>query len=204
MSTRSVDYRDAVDHLPNGASLVFQDVSWEDYEALVEDLWDRPGLRVTYDEGRLEIMSPLPEHEEYKEFIARMVYLMSDELDVNVEPRGSATWKRKKLKKGTEPDTCFYVAANADAIIGRRKIDLEFPVHAALGVPEIWLYNSRQTRAFIYELCDHSYVEIACSRFFPILASSALADFIEQSKTQGHKAVLSAFRKWINRRQKKA
>lgn len=100
MSTRSIDYRDAVDHLPNGASLVFQDVSWEDYEALVEDLWDRPGLRVTYDEGRLEIMSPLPEH-------------------------GSATWKRKRLRKGTEPDTCFYVAAHADAIVGRRKINLD-------------------------------------------------------------------------------
>ena len=106
MSTRSVEYREAVDHLPNGASLVFHDVSWEDYERLVEeDLADRPGLRVTYDEGRLEIMSPLPEHEEYKEFISRMVYLLGDELDINVEPRGSATWKRKRLRKGTEPDT---------------------------------------------------------------------------------------------------
>jgi len=217
MSTRSIDYRDAVDHLPNGASLVFQDVSWEDYEALVEDLWDRPGLRVTYDEGRLEIISPLPEHEEYKEFISRMVYLLSDELDINVEPRGSATWKRKRLRKGTEPDTCFYVAAHADAIVGRRKIDLDvdpppdiaveidstheslskFPVYTALGVPELWLYNCRRTRAFIYELRDQSYVEIPTSRFFPILTGSVLADFIEQSKTQGQRAALSAFRKWI-------
>src|SRR5207253_10587203 len=123
MSTRSIDYRDAVDHLPEGAALLVQDVSWEDYEHLLDDLADRPGLRVSYDTGKLWIMSPLPEHEEYKEFIAEIVYILRDELDINVEPRGSTTWKKKPDAKGTEPDTCFYVA-NADRIIGKRKIDL--------------------------------------------------------------------------------
>ncbi len=66
MSTRSAEYLEAIDHLPLGATLVFRQVSWEQYEELLEDLGDRPGLRVSYDEGRLEIMSPLPEHEEGK------------------------------------------------------------------------------------------------------------------------------------------
>ena len=64
MSTQTSALREAVDHLPAGAILVFQQVTWEDYERLLEELVDRPGLRVSYDEGRLEIMSPLPEHEE--------------------------------------------------------------------------------------------------------------------------------------------
>ena len=55
MSTRSAEYLEAVDHLPVGATLVFRQVSWERYEELLEDLADRPGLRVSYDEGRLEI-----------------------------------------------------------------------------------------------------------------------------------------------------
>src|SRR5207247_6589766 len=59
MSTRSADYREAIDHLPAGAILVLQDVPWEAYEQLLEDLSDRPAVRVTYDQGKVEIVSPL-------------------------------------------------------------------------------------------------------------------------------------------------
>jgi Uma2 family endonuclease len=218
MSTRSIDYRDAVDHLPEGAALLLQDVSWDDYEQLLNDLADRPGLRLTYDAGKLWIMSPSLEHEEYKEFIAQVIYVLRDELDINVEPRGSTTWKKKRDAKGTEPDTCFYVA-NADRIIGKRTIDLsvdpppdlaveidvtnesltKFSIYATLGVPEIWRYESRDGRVFMYELRDQIYVEIPLSRSFPILTGAALTDFLEQSKTLGHKAALLAFRQWIKK-----
>ena len=60
MIIRSACYIDAVDHLPPTALLVFPQVAWEEYEELLQDLGDQPGLRVSYDEGRLEIMSPLP------------------------------------------------------------------------------------------------------------------------------------------------
>ena len=66
MSTRSSEYLEAVEHLPAGAILVFPRVSWEQYESLLDDLAGRPGLLVSYDEGRLEIMSPLSEHEDYE------------------------------------------------------------------------------------------------------------------------------------------
>ena len=110
MSNPTSEYLDAIEHLPDGATLVLREFSWEDYERLLKNLGDRPGIRVSYDEGRLEIMSPLPEHEEYKRLIERIVDGLGDHLDVNVEPRGSATWKRKRDQKGTEPDTCYYVA----------------------------------------------------------------------------------------------
>ena len=63
MSTRTPAYLEAIEHLPEGAQLVLSGVSWEEYEHLLEDLPDRPRVRVSYDGGRLEIMSPLPEHE---------------------------------------------------------------------------------------------------------------------------------------------
>src|SRR5258706_240581 len=44
-----------VDHL------VLHGVSWELYEHLLREIGERP-LRITYDNGELEIMSPLPEH----------------------------------------------------------------------------------------------------------------------------------------------
>lgn len=124
MSARNAEYLEAIDHLPPGAILLVSDVTWEEYEGLLEDLSGRPGVRVAYDEGRLEIMRPSAEHEEYKDFILRLVGILCEELDMELEPRGSTTWKRRKVRKGAEPDTCFYVAS-AQKIIGKRKIDLE-------------------------------------------------------------------------------
>ena len=94
MSTETVDYLDAIAHLPAGATLLLSRVGWEEYEALLSDLTDRPSLRVSYDAGRVEIMSPLPEHEEYKETIYSLVRVMAQELRIKVESRGSATYKQ--------------------------------------------------------------------------------------------------------------
>ena len=218
MSTRTAEYLEAIEHLPSGATLVFSQVSWEDYENVLDDLGHRPGLRVAYDEGTLEITTVSSEHEDYADFILRLAGVLSEELDIKLETRGSTTWKRKKLRKGLEPDTCFYIA-NAQRIIGKRKIDLEsdpppdvavevevtkeslskFPIYAALGVPEIWRYDGKQVQ--MYQLTqDLRYVEIAQSRFFPDLTASLLADSIELSKTAGQTDALKAFRQQIRAR----
>jgi len=211
MSVRTLEYLDAVNHLPAGAILVFQHVSWEQYEELLEDLVGRPGMRVNYDEGKLEIMAPLPEHEEYKDFIFRLACALAEELHVPLETRGSATWKRRDLQKAAEPDTCFYVES-APRIIGKRHIDLssdpppdivvevdttneslgKFPTYAALGVPEIWRYDG--TRVEFHQLTFGRYVQVAASRFFPGLTPVMLADAIESSKTRGQADALAAFR----------
>jgi len=217
MSTRSAEYLEAIEHLPPGATLVFRQVSWDQYEEFLENLANCPALRVSYDEGNLEIMSPLPEHEEYKDSLNTLVRAFAEEHGITLETRGSATWKRRKLRKGSEPDACFYVA-NAERIIGKRKIDLEsdpppdvvveidttneslakFPIYAALGVPEIWRYNGKLT--LFYELAGRAYAEISVSRALPNLTSQLLTEFLELSKTQGQTKALTAFRRQIRAR----
>ena len=193
---------------------MFQQVRWEDYEQLLKDLVDRPGVRVSYDEGRLEIMSPLPEHEEYKDSIYSMVRAFAEARGIELETRGSATWKRSSLRKGSEPDTCFYVA-NAPRIIGKRKIDLEsdpppdvvveidttneslskFPIYAALGVSEIWRYDGKHT--YLYELTARSYSKISESVSFPSLTAQMITDFLDAAKKHGQTKALTAFRKQL-------
>jgi Uma2 family endonuclease len=210
--TRTADYLEAIEHLPDGALLVIPQSSWEEYERLLEDLVGRPGVRVTYDRGRLEIMSPSPEHEEYKELILRIVHVASEELGVPLETRGSTTWKREPAQQGTDPDTCFYIA-NAPRIVGKRHIDLEadpapdvaveidltneslgkFPIYAALGVPELWRYDGKTAR--FYELANGRYREIAESRFLGRLTTAMLADALARSRTDGQTAAITAFRR---------
>lgn len=211
MSTRTLNWLDAVERLPDGATLIIHQFDWDDYEALLKDLSDRPGLRVSYDRGKLEIMTPLPEHEEYARFIDLLVYVMAEELDLKLQSYGSATWKRRRLARGVEPDACYYVA-NADRVIGKREIDLEsdpapdivveiditneslskFSIYAALAVPEIWRYDG--TTVQFYELAGDRYREISESRFLAGLTPAILAGALEHNKTEGQTAALRIFR----------
>jgi Uma2 family endonuclease len=210
VSTRPTDYLDAIEHLPHGSTLVIQQASWDDYECLLQDLHDRPSLRVAYDQGRLEIMSPLPEHAEYGRCIDMLVRAFAQAHKIKVQNYGAATWKRQSLNRGVEPDCCYYVA-NAVRMIGKRDFDLEkdpppdivveiditneslskFPIYAALGVPEIWRYDSRKVQ--FYEITGDNYHEVSMSASFPGLLPAMLAAALEQSKKEGQDAALGSF-----------
>jgi len=211
MSTRSAAYLEAIEHLPEGAILVLTGVSWQEYEELLDDLTVRPGLRVSYDGGRLEIMSPLSEHEQYKELISGLARAFAESMNLPLESYGSTTWKQQQLQKGIEPDACFYIA-NADRVVGKRQIDLnsdpppdvvvevdvtnesrtKFSIYAALGVPELWRYEGKHVQ--MYRLEGDSYVETESGRFLTGLSGALLTEFLEIGKTKGQTATLRLFR----------
>jgi Uma2 family endonuclease len=207
-------YLEAIDHLPRGAALQLTDITWDEYELLLSELAERSDLRLTFDRGRLEIMSPRPEHEEYGELIQDFARVISEELDFKLETRGSATFRSSRSQRGVEADTSLYVQ-HAEHLIGKRDIDLDFdpppdviveidlthrsigklPVYAALGVPEIWIYDNRSIT--ILHLEGQEYAERANSLAFPILTGEVLARFLEVNKTEGQSVALSQFRSWV-------
>lgn len=216
MRTVTTHLKDAVDHLPNASVLVLENVSWDEYEEFLDYVEERPGIRTTYDRGRIEIVTTSLVHEKWKEMVLSLVRAISLDLQIPLESGGGFTQKRKRDEKGTEADTCFYVA-NAERMIGKDEIDInvdpvpdivvevdkanqsrnKFPIYATFGVPEIWRCDVKRKRIEIYELRDKSYVEIPASRFFPIVTGEILVHFIEQSRTSGQTAALTAFQQWI-------
>lgn len=102
-----VEIVEAVQHLPSGASLVIAQVAWDEYERVLEELSDRPGLRVSYDRGRLEIMSPLSEHGEYASLIEDLVRAACQVFHLRLEKRANTTWKRRTLSRGVEADASY-------------------------------------------------------------------------------------------------
>src|SRR5882724_6116585 len=123
MATQAPEYIDAIAHMPVGSTLTLTNIPWKDYEQLLDDLGDGYAVRISYDNGRLEIMSPSTRHEVYKELIVRLADTIALEMDLPLESCGSTTFKQKRFAKAAEPDTCFYIQ-NAAAIIGKMKIDL--------------------------------------------------------------------------------
>ena len=56
-----------------GQRILLKDVSWQQFEGILEELGEKRAARIAYDKGILEIMSPLPEHEINKVFLINFV-----------------------------------------------------------------------------------------------------------------------------------
>jgi Uma2 family endonuclease len=214
VTTNTVDtIKDAIAKLPPGQSLLFRNVAWAEYKQIADEN-ERPGVRVTYDRGSLEIMSPLAKHERYKDLLASIARIIAEETDEELESLGSTTFSEEWLEKGLEPDTCFY-ATHAVAVIGKERIDLnvdpppdiaveidisnpsirKLPIYEEMRVPEVWLYNEKRLR--ILWLGNAGYKDSPHSLAFPMITTDVLTQHLEQSKTKGQTVTLRAFRKWL-------
>jgi Uma2 family endonuclease len=194
--------------------LVLEGVSWEFYEHLLREAGDE-GIRVTYDEGSIEIMSPLPKHEKWIERIARLIDVMAYERDIVIECLGSTTFRKKQRRKGLEPDKCFYVRHAAEARemeeafdpavnpppdlaievdITRRSIPRE-PIYAALGVPELWRLD--KSELVVRVLNGDEYVDSAASLSFPFLPMTEFQRYVLRMADEPVTQVLREFGVWV-------
>ena len=196
--------------------VLLEGISWSLYERLLRELGrDNPGVRLAYDDGRLEIMSPTPLHEDVKKITARLIEAYGDERGLTVQGLGSTTFKRKDLKKGLEPDECYYVA-NAARVIGKKKLDLlrdpppdlaievdisppqvlRPPIYAALGVPEIWRFDGERLAVLLRtEGGDYQASETSLS--FPELPMREVNRFLRVGLESGQSAAVRALRQWL-------
>ncbi|MEH1865659.1 MAG: Uma2 family endonuclease [Nostoc sp.] len=199
--------------VPAGQRIILEDVSWQVFEAILNELGEHRGSRVAYSQGTLEIMAPLPEHERAKVIIGDLVKALLDELDLNWESLGSTTFKRKDISAGIEPDDCFYIQ-NYQLMIGKDKIDLtvdpppdlaieidvtsktQISAYQALKVPEIWRYESKNLE--INLLQGEQYIKSLTSAIFPgFPVNKIIPQFVEMARTTGTSSALRSFRQWL-------
>jgi len=203
--------------VPPGQRLLLHDVSWDEFEAILEELGEHRGARIAYDQGVLEIMAPLPEHEDDKEIIGDLLKALLEELDIEFRTLGSTTFKNRDMLKGIEPDQCFYIQHEA-AIRGKKRLDLTVDpppdlaleiditsrthpeTYAALGVPELWRRVGAKIQ--VYQLQAGQYQEVAVSPTFPGWPlPSVIPAYVEQSRVAGRYQAMRSFRQWIRERQ---
>ncbi|MGK7875047.1 MAG: Uma2 family endonuclease [Xenococcaceae cyanobacterium] len=194
--------------------VLLSNISWQTYEALVRDLEAQPGTRLTYDRGMLEIMTPLIPHEKNKKLIGRLVENLTAELDIEICSLGSLTCKREDLKRGLEPDQCYYIQ---NELVVRNLSEIDFTkdpppdlaieiditssslnrmeIYANLGVPELWHYDGKSLK--IYQLEGNQYQECQVSSTLPQLPPAEVMGFLELKKTMGETSWIRSFRQWV-------
>lgn len=196
--------------------MLLQGVSWQTYESLLEDFSSQSCPHLTYDEGTLEIMSPTSEHERIKHVIEMIVELLSLEIGLDVYCLASTTFKSKDLKRGFEPDTCFYIQ-NLTSIEGKESIDLEvdpppdliieiditsqsinkFPIYASLNMPEVWRYDGE--KLIIYQLVSKQYIEVTNSIALSLVISTDISDFIKKNVGKRSSVLAKEIKDWAKR-----
>jgi Uma2 family endonuclease len=203
---------------PRFDGVVLDGISWETYERLREELdRTRQHARIVYNEGRMLVMSPRPEHETWKMMLDGLLVMLATERNIPMRRLGSTTWRRRTLRKGLEADQYYYVQ-HESLVRGRMDIDLqhdpppdlaveiEFTHHpvdlpslyAELGVPELWRYDGH--RLTVSRLGpDRQYVPAEMSLAFPFLRPAELERFMAMAVTTDETSILLAFRDWVRK-----
>ena len=195
--------------------IVLEDMSWEFYEHLLNEIGDRH-VYVTFDQGSIEIISPLPKHERWGAWIGRLIELMCLEKSIDCEALGSATFRSEAKQRGLEPDKCYYFkearAARqleeawddstdpapelvVEIDITSRSIPRE-PIYASLGVKELWRFDGNKLQV-LHLGPKRKYVVRSRSLALPFLPMAAFAKFVSRMRDNNQIKVLNEFRAWV-------
>ncbi len=195
----ATNYLEVIDHLTPGEPAIFHDVSWEAYEQLSDELVDRSGVRVSFYEGTLEVMTTSTEHDFYEDLLQNLVRLLSLRLMFRFRSFGRATMKKSKAQTGKEPDGCYFIKS-CDLIGRRKRLDFEsdpppdiaveidlstksipkLPIYHALRVAEVWIYDG--TKLTIHRWSDQGYVSVEKSEELPFVTSQLLTSFLNDAE----------------------
>jgi Uma2 family endonuclease len=200
--------------IPNEQRLVLKKISWQQYEQILAETGSERKTHLTYDRGKLEMMTPLDEHERCSKLIESLLMVLGDELEESLVVRRHATLKHIDLQQAIEPDLCcFRSAANPesrpdlvlDITLSSSNIDT-FPIYANFGITEVWRYRSGSDKNVptrhleIYHRQDHPkhpYTAAKTSLNFPFLTAETIQQFLDQSDTLGLMPALRLLRSWM-------
>ena len=202
--------------------LALQGVRWEVYQEL-RNLPENDHVRMTFDEGVLEMMSPSALHEQWSDLIGRLIGVWTLELSIDMMSCGSMTVSREDLQKGFEPDKCYYVQHESQMrhkFARDARAELDFRVdpppdlaievdvsrsslgkqqlYAAFGVPEVWRYDGQRLEVVALGP-ERRYLPSAKSFCFPGIPLDEITRVLGRMNTESETVLIRSFRDYVCR-----
>jgi Uma2 family endonuclease len=179
--------------------VILDGIDWWQFETFLAIRGDRAGVRVTYLEGQLEIISPSQSHEMLAKMIARLLEAYADEKRLVFEGYKSMTLRNAPKLRGIEPDECYAIGAAKESpdlaveVVWTHGEIEKLDVYRGLGVREVWIWKAEELKA--YELRSGAYVEVARSTVIPGLTPSFLREFLDcETQTEAVRKMRAALR----------
>ena len=191
--------------------LVLNDVDWNMYRKLSETLTGRH-LRVTYDRGRLELMTISRLHGTLCRLLAQLIAVLTEEFQLPCGSCGDMTCDSESLDRGIEPDECLYIE-NEPLVRDRDTIDLSvdpppdlaievdvsrdsrrrLSIYAVIGVPEVWRFDGERLTIYTRQ-ASGEYQIVERSPRFPTVPPSELEAVIARRSEMDHNGLARLFR----------
>src|SRR5437870_2152737 len=105
-------------------------------------------MRLTYDRGVLEIMSPSHRHDSMAYLLGRFIDTLTEELGQIVHAGRTMTLRNRRRRRGLEPDNCYWIASAAQ-ILHKEELDLRIDPPPDLAM-ELDVTRSSLNRMSIY------------------------------------------------------
>jgi Uma2 family endonuclease len=152
---------------PNEQRVVLPSITWEKFEQILSELPPDRQIRLTYHRGKLEMMTPVAEHDRCQRLLDSLILVLADELDRPVEAIAPVLIESRELDIAIEPDACYYLllggrgghggtAPTTDRVeihlpadsppdllveVALTQTKLEkLPLYTRLAIPEVWRY----------------------------------------------------------------
>ncbi len=188
-------------------------VPWNAYVAFCDGVGELY-VRMTYHHGEMEITSVSSQHEREKSRLRRMVEVITEELDIDMEYGGSMTCRKEEMLCALEPDDCFWIEHAAD-VVGMGDIDLDsvpppdlaheieisrsmlgrMAIYAALKIPEIWRWDGHTPTVHLLG-SKGTYRVSKRSKAFAFLPLDELQAFLNGTSATGTQFT-RAVRAWV-------
>ena len=180
--------------------ILISDLTWREFKA-VEQLIDRPGLRLSFLDGVLEIRKmPGKKHETIKERIGALLEIYLEFLELDFTPTGSVTLENEFEKVKKEGDKSYELGANRkrpdlvlviEVVVSSGGIN-KLEAYKRLQIPEVWFWINDEL--LFYSLENEGYEAVSKSQLLPSLDVGLLMGCVN---IENHAQALREFRAGI-------
>lgn len=183
--------------------ITITDLTWREFKA-AEQLIDRPGIRLSFLDGLLEIRRMSGEkHETIKERIGTLLDLYFLQAGIDYTPTGSMTLESEKGLVKRDADKSYKLSSGLaqpnlaiEVVVTSGGID-KLAAYKRLGMPEVWFWENGSLAIHYLRITDESikYEQLQSSEALPSLDIATLTKCINISN---HVEAVEAFQQTIN------
>ena len=183
------------------ARVLLHGISWNTYEQISGALIDYAGARLTYHDGRLEIMTTSYPHEMYASILGDLLKILASEMEIDCISARTTTFKLSPKELGFEGDDTFYFSYLDELRQPGKKIDLscdpapdlvievdisnpslnKLPIFIGMNIKEFWRWYDNELT--IYQLIDGSYEICSTSHFLPNATVAEINELVYEQQT---------------------
>ncbi|MDJ0510164.1 MAG: Uma2 family endonuclease [Crocosphaera sp.] len=156
--------------------------NWQQFKAIKTLIEKQPGVKISYLDGVIELMTLGEEHETIKSIIAILLGIYFWQKEIEFIPVGSATRESEEKGVSFEPDESYYIGEK------KEHPDLAIEVNITSGnikklekykrfrIQEVWLWQNNKFS--LYTLQDNEDKQIFQSQLLPDLNFKLLEDCV--------------------------